>query len=399
MSEIHSSQAHSILSSRTRCFLCPTLGLVLVFTWQWLTVRHNFGGNWTGLFYAGETWPPPPALDAEQVKVFRGTTGYDGQFYHYVAHDPLLRKGFGAYVDNPRVRWRRILIPAAAYGAALGRAEWIDAAYFGVVLAFLFAGTYWLACFCQRNQFQPLWGIAFALIPGVMISVERMTIDIALVALAAGFALYAEAGPPFALYGVLVLAPLARETGVLLVAGYVLSLLLEREWKRALAFSTAALPWLAWVVYVHLHTAEQVPSWLSAAPFLGLWEGTQAAVTKPAESAGQIFALVVHGLAAAGMWLALGATGHLVWNKRAKLGPVECSAALFALLAVFLANPEIWADSYAYGRAMSPLFVWLAMAGVASRQAWMAAPLAMVIPRITAQLATHLLGIWRGMGG
>jgi hypothetical protein len=72
---------------------------------------------------------------------------------------------------------------------------------------------------------------------------------------------------------------------------------------------------------------------------------------------------------------------------------------LFALLAVFVANPEVWADSTAYGRAMSPLLVWLAMAGVASRQIWMAAPLAMVIPRITAQLATHLPGIWRGMGG
>jgi hypothetical protein len=112
-----------------------------------------------------------------------------------------------------------------------------------------------------------------------------------------------------------------------------------------------------------------------------------------------MFALVVHGLAAAGMWLALGTTGFLIWNKRTKPGPVECAAGLFALLAIFLANPEVWADSYAYGRVMSPLLVWLAVAGVASRQIWMAAPLAMVIPRIVAQFTTHLPGIWRGMGG
>jgi hypothetical protein len=46
---------------------------------------------------------------------------------------------------------------------------------------------------------------------------------------------------------------------------------------------------------------------------------------------------------------------------------------------------------------MSPLLVCLAMAGVASRQIWMAAPLVMVIPRVTAQFATHWPGIWRGL--
>jgi len=230
-----------------------------------------------------------------------------------------------------------------------------------------------------------------------MISLERMTIDIALAALAVGFALYAETESPKELYALLVMAPLARETGLLLIAGYVLSLLLQRAWQRALLFSTAVLPCLAWVAYVQLHTPEQPTFWLSATPLLGLWVGTQAAVVRPAELSGQMFALVVHGMAMAGMWLSLGTSGLLVWDRRRRLGPVECSAALFALLAVFLANPEVWADSYAYGRAMSPLLVWLAMAGVASRQIWMAAPLAMVIPRVAAQFATHWPGIWRGL--
>jgi len=386
-------------SSRLRCLLCGALAVALALAWQWLTVRHNFGGDWTGLFYSGEAWPPPPALAKESVKVFPATSGYDGQFYHYVAHDPLLRRQFDAYVDNPRLRWRRILIPGAAHLFAGGRDNWVDAAYFCVELAFLFAGTYWLACFLQQHGITPFGGLAFALVPAALISLERMTIDIALAALAVGFVLYAETRQWKGLYAVLVLAPLARETGLLLVAGCVLSLLAERAWKRALVYSTAAAPWLLWAAYVHGRTIEQAAGWISLAPFLGLWSGTQAAVARPEESPAQMFALVVHGLAAAGIWLALGTAGLLLWEKGRKLGPAEGALALFALLAVFLANPEVWADSYAYGRVMSPLLIWLTMAGVASRQFWMAAPLAMVIPRVATQFFTHWPGILRGMGG
>ena len=49
--------------------------------------------------------------------------GFDGQFYHYMAHDPLLTHGMAGAVDLPRLRYGRILVPALAYAVAFGRPD------------------------------------------------------------------------------------------------------------------------------------------------------------------------------------------------------------------------------------------------------------------------------------
>jgi len=375
------------------------IGVLLALLWQFLIVQYSFGGNWTGLFYTGERWPPPPALAAERILVFPETAGYDGQFYHYLAHDPLLNQGFEAYTDNARVRWRRILVPGLAYLGALGSQRYIDRAYFVVVLGFLFLGIYWLSSFCTRHGLHAGWGLAFLLAPGVAISIERMTVDIALAALAVGFALWVEQQRPRALYAVVLLAPLARETGLLLVAGCVAAALGERQWKRAVVFSTAALPCAAWAAYVHAHTQSSAVQWISLVPFAGIWSGAAATLQRPAGTPAEVFAFAIHALALMGVLLALCFTGGLAWQRRSLLGPVEWAAGIYALLAMFLANPEVWSDSYAYGRAMSPLLLWLAMLGAAWRRWLLVLPLALVVPRIAAHFATYLPGIWRGITG
>jgi hypothetical protein len=375
------------------------IGVLLAVLGQLLIVQYNFGGNWTGLFYTGERWPPPPALAAERVLVFPNTAGYDGQFYHYLAHDPLLHQHFEAYTDNARVRWRRVLIPALAHLAALGSQRYIDRAYFVVVLGFLFLGIYWLSSFCVRHGLHAGWGLAFLLAPGVAISIERMTIDIALAALAVGLALWAEQRRLWALYAVVLLAPLARETGLLLMAGCVAAALGERQWKRAVVFSTAALPCAAWAAYVLANTQTSPVPWVSMVPFAGIWSGAAATLRLPVGTPDELFRFAVHGLAFLGILLALLFTGGIVWQRRSSLGPVEWAAGLFVLLAMAIAYPAVWADSYAYGRVMSPLLLWLAMLGAAWRRWPLALPLVLVVPRIAAHFATHLPGIWRGIIG
>ena len=90
------------------------LATILVFFWQSLTVHHNYHGRWSALFYIGDRWTPPPELAFENLYVFQNNPGYDGAFYHLVAHDPLFEKGFASHVDDPSLRWRRILIPGLA---------------------------------------------------------------------------------------------------------------------------------------------------------------------------------------------------------------------------------------------------------------------------------------------
>src|SRR5438093_5317440 len=139
--------------------------VLIVLAWQYATVRFNYAGNWSALFYIGDPWPLPPELASENVRVFKNDPGYDGVFYHLVAHDPWFARGFSRFADNPSLRWRRILIPGLAHIAALGRDEWIHACYIGLNLLFVFAGAWWLARYCVSNAISGSWGLAFLAVP------------------------------------------------------------------------------------------------------------------------------------------------------------------------------------------------------------------------------------------
>src|SRR5574340_617734 len=91
--------------------LFPILAVCLVAGWQAATVHSNYRGNWTALFCTGSRFPLPPELAEEHVYVFPDSTGFDGQFYHLIAHDPALRRGFDRYIDAPEYRSRRTLVP------------------------------------------------------------------------------------------------------------------------------------------------------------------------------------------------------------------------------------------------------------------------------------------------
>jgi hypothetical protein len=56
-------------------------------------VQRNYGGNWTAFNCTGARFPIPPALAGENIYRFQRSNGWDGQFYHYIAHDPFLADG------------------------------------------------------------------------------------------------------------------------------------------------------------------------------------------------------------------------------------------------------------------------------------------------------------------
>lgn len=144
------------------------LAVLLALAWQSFVVRYDYGGNWTAWFCTGGILVQPPALAAEHIYTFAGSDGYDSQFYHYVAHDPLLRQGFARYIDAPRLRYRRILVPGLAHLAAGGHA--IDVALLAVNLLFLFAGVDWSCRYAIESNYHPAWGLLFLLAPAALIS-------------------------------------------------------------------------------------------------------------------------------------------------------------------------------------------------------------------------------------
>lgn len=360
-------------------------GLVLL--WQLLTVHYNYRDEWTALYNTGAYRRFPPAIANEQIYQFAGSQGYDGQFYHFIAHDPWLRHGSAAFVDNPRLRWRRILVPALAWLGALGQSDFIDSGYFAVLLGFVFLGAYWLSRYLIRYNLPPGWGAAFALVPAVLISMDRATVDVALAALCVGFALHAAAEPSWKVYPVLALAPLARETGLCLVVAFAAVQLRHWNWRGALLAAATALPFCAWLLFLDSRTAPDHTVFASLVPLKGLVLRTVEPIQYAITTAWLRKAATLDYLAILGIWAALIAS-PTNWFSFDEL---EGAALAFAATAIFLAQPQAWGEAYSFGRTMSPLLLCVALAGVRRRNWWALVPMVMVLPRIFLQLATE----WR----
>jgi hypothetical protein len=358
--------------------------------WLALNVAFNYGGNATGLFYTGAGAALPPQMESHTRRV-EDRIGYDGQFYHLMAHDPLIRRGFLSFVDNPRARWRRIGVPGLAAFAAAGSERWVDWAYIGIQLAFVFAGVFWLSRYAQEQRWHPGWGLAFLAIPAVAVSLDRMTIDLPLAALCIGLVLYAER---WAVYAILCAAPLIRETGMLLVIAWCVYAVIRRDWRAALLGGVSALPALGWWAYVQAHTPIDGTPWLAGYPFSGLIERTLPGLdagSTPWLRAASIF----EELALLGMWLALALAFYLAWKRR--WGLIELTAITFAVFAATLGKLDLWSSAYATGRTQSPLLIMLALVALRDRRWLPALPLLLVVPRIALQYEAQLKQVLRGM--
>lgn len=218
-------------ASRGACALVAIVSTLLIFVWTAARIHYAFGGNWTAVFCTGTIFRVPPDLDAGTYR-FEGT-GYDGQFYRYLAHDPFLRKDYSRYVNAPQLRFRRLLVPLAAWLFGFGQRRWIDGAYIAVEMLCLALGGYWCGRSLAQRGRSPFWGLLFVVVPATLASFDRMLVDGPLTALFAGFLLYCEEQRWTRIWVLAMLAALTRETGLLLVAALVTDRLWHHDWRRA----------------------------------------------------------------------------------------------------------------------------------------------------------------------
>jgi hypothetical protein len=386
------------VSDRKRAVMGAVLAVGFAFVWQLLLVRCNYEGNWTSLFCTGANLTQPPALAKENIYLFPHSNGYDGQFYHYVAHDPLFRRGFARYIDGPALRYRRILVPGLVYLMAGGQDRAIDPAFFALNLFMLFVGVYWSCRYVTHFAHHPMWGLLFLLVPAVLISVDRITVDIALTALCVGFALYLKEERPGHLYVLLLLAPLVRETGWLLTAAYCISLLLERRIFRAVVFASCTAPAAAWYAFVHSHTSRSgVEGWFAPVPLAGLLDRVIHPVTYPFLPAVRWTAVVLDECALAAVMLAFVVS---FWPPKAKF-PVAIRVAtiLMSVMGIYLGSAAVWSDAFAFGRIFSPLIALIALEGCWTGRWWGLVPAALLDPRIGLQLVYQLLKVAQALFG
>ena len=354
-------------------------------------MHSNYEARWNALFCTGAELQQPPELAGEHIYLFPDSKGYDGQMYHYIAHDPFFIRGFDAAVDAPRMRYRRILVPLAAHWLAFGNDDRVDGAYVAVILLAVFAGGYWLSMYCSLLGYSAAWGLAFVLVPATLISMDRMTVDAALATLCVAFGVFVMRGSRWELYTVLMAAALVRETGFVLIAAYVIWLASQRRLRQAALFLTTALPAVAWYLFVLINTEPEGFEGLSLIPLQGIAERIVSPYKYQFTAWINAASTVLDYAALAGMLLAIALVVRTIWRR--EWGPVQAAACLFALLAMFLYSPGAWTEVYAFGRTLSPLLVFVALAGVQQRDWIRTLPLCLVIPRTLIQLAPQLGGV------
>ena len=362
--------------------------------WQFATVQVNYGGNWSALFCTSGR-RPLPQLAGEKLHTFPESNGFDGQFYHYIAHEPVPGK-LQLYIDAPRMRYRRILVPGLAWLLALGPPHRVDLAYMIVGYVFLLLGVWWMAGWARDAGLPEYWGLLFAALPASLVFIDRLTIDHALAALAVAFAVQARRSPSWWLYSILVLAPLARETGLLLTAAWCGHRLLVKRRREALLGVATALPWFAWSLYVaHLTPPSDTP--VSPIPLSRL---AHYLTHPPAYPPDLPFARLISAadlLALAGMLAVIGLAVILACRNRRD--PVALAALGFALLAAVLQWDEVWASAYNYGRIFSPLLALAAIGWMLVNRAAALLPLLMVLPRVLMQFGRQAEGVLRALAG
>ena len=399
------SRPAAAVSRRTPCLLFAVGAALAVLCWQAATVHFNYGGNWTALFMTGDRHPPPTELAAQTYR-FPASSGYDGQFYRYVAHAPWFRADWARYFDSPPRRYYRIFVPALAWLLAAGRDQAVDGAYIALILGWIFVGTYWLGLYAVEEGHHPAWGLAFLLLPATLTSIDRLTVDVALAALCVAFVRYAKKQPPVRLYLVLMLAPLVRETGALLIAAQCGYHLAGKRWRRAAGFATAILPMAAWYLYVWRRSAEVaaahpgkslhfVPHWFFIYPAIGIVMKLFQPASYPFGAGLNRTLQCFDALALCG-FLALTAVG--IWSLRRRPWNVEQWAILcFVALALVTSSPAFWGNVYTYARPFSPLIFLAALRPLRSRAWWVLAPVLLIALRVAIQMAPQAIGIAHGL--
>ncbi|MBL8233624.1 MAG: hypothetical protein JNL98_34325 [Bryobacterales bacterium] len=354
--------------------LAGTFAALLVFSWQSLLVSRVHNGNPTILFCTGST-VEVPADAAAGLARSSDARGYDGQFYRLIARDPVFARGWQRYVDDPRLRYRRILVPSAAFVLALGQDAWIDGAYVACILFSIFLGVYWTGRWFTRQGRSGALGLTFLLVPATLTSMDRMLVDGPLCALFAGYALrIAEKRPA---WGIVTCAPLVRETGVFLAIASFHAEIRLGNWRRALIVGLTQIPALCWFAFVQANTPPSGASEIFSRPAIGQIERLLSPRSYPFPRASELLFQTVDVLAV-GSLIASVAFG--IWLLVRLKGTLFTCCGLFALLGIALGGSTHLAEAYGFSRPVSPLLLVLLMQGLLKRNwAMVLAPLGMTL--------------------
>jgi hypothetical protein len=353
----HPDATRGALRAWLRDAWLPLLVVIVGYVGVTIVALRPYGYNPTGPIRIG-TLLPAERFWRPDTHVEPGV-GYDGQWFFYLAHDPLLREPDPeSFLDLPAYRYARILYPALAWMLALGQPAAIPWALLAVNLLAVVGGA--VACLDLLKQLSASrWLVlAYAFSPPIMIGVSAMLAEPTSMALVvAGLAL-ALRGRHRSAGVVLALAVLAREPSLLVPIGLGLYALGRLDWRRGAAYLLPLAAPAAWHLWILVRLGS-LPSTQSQAnlgvPFsgayyrLGLLLGWHPPMLGEPVPSGNVAGEAI--IVAASM--AIVVLGLLkVFERRDVFAWQLWLQAALALGT----TPLVWADLYSYGRVLGLLY-------------------------------------------
>ena len=249
------------------CYLRPwhVVGLVALAYIMLTLTRH--GGNPMQFALVGSRFDPGVA---------GGTWGYDGQFAYQIARDPL---GAFRFLDVPAYRYQRILYPLVAWALAVGQGALVPWALIAVNWLALMMGTRFTEDILTGRGASRWYALGYGLFGGLMMAVRLDLTEPLAYALAQAAVLTFERGRRRGAVGLLALAALAKETTLLVAAGFLLSFALSRRWRDLIEWAAiVGAPFAAWQVILRvwlgawgIGSGGALATPFEVIPYRGLW--------------------------------------------------------------------------------------------------------------------------------
>jgi len=172
-----------------------------------------------------------------------GETGYDGQFFLFIALDPA---DAHAYADEPAYRYSRILYPLTARAVAGGQSDLIPFSLLLVNLLAVGGGTLAVGVLLRDRGLSSWYAVLFGLYPGLFVAVARDLAEPLAYALAALGLLAFERRRLVPAVALFALAGVARETTLLFPLALAAWLALgRRRYREAGALAASVVPYVA----------------------------------------------------------------------------------------------------------------------------------------------------------
>ncbi|NQE51537.1 hypothetical protein [Herbaspirillum rubrisubalbicans] len=145
--------------------------LSLTFTY----VNGVLQGNFRHIFLPSKMWGIPEKVAAHGFdEFFQDDTnqGWDGQFYFFIANDPLALADTEQHIDSDAYRYQRIGLPLLAnLTAKLSGQDWVSpTTYYITNLGLLFVATFLGAFFFRSRGINPCWILLWTLGMGTQVT-------------------------------------------------------------------------------------------------------------------------------------------------------------------------------------------------------------------------------------